>query len=202
MGAVDRIKRWFQPSGVEARSLAVKYPDPIDPPTGVEYPPPPASGIPLFSALSDVHDELTRRLTEQRDTVDKLDGKASGLIAFLAAAAALTALGSDVFSSIPHAQTTLVVLLVLALLSALATYWPRAWLSPPNPETYATYIHWTPDQAHAAVMASLYAAIVINSQTQAKKLWWLDWCFRLIFASGLVFGVTVALHLEKLVVGH
>jgi hypothetical protein len=150
-----------------------------------------------FTGLTNVHDEFTRRLADQSDVADKMDTKTGVLVALLAGAAGLaTAGGADILGTKLHAQTILVIVLILSLLSALFSLWPRPWLKPPNPGDYARYVLWSSDSAHLAILESLYAAIVINAATIASKVRWLDWCFRLLTAAGAIFGLAVVSHIE------
>lgn len=184
------ILNWFGPGTAEERALAIHLPDPAKPPAG----PLPST---VFAGLANVHDEFMRRLADQSDVVDKMDTKSGILVALLGAAAGLaTAGGADILGTRLHAQTLLVIVLVLSLLCALASLWPRAWLKPPNPDAYGTYLHWTQDQAELKGLEALYSAIVINANTSGKKIRWLEWSFRLLLLAGIVFGVAVVSHIE------
>src|SRR6266849_6239949 len=89
------FQKWRHDRTLRARALRVHVPDPVPPPVLTE----------AFAGVGNVHDELSPLLSAQLDTVDKLDGKASGLIAFLAAALGLAStVAADLLSAIPHAQ--------------------------------------------------------------------------------------------------
>lgn len=150
-----------------------------------------------FPGLATLHDEFMRRLADQTDVAAKVDTTSGVLVALLGAAAGLaTAGGSNILGASLHAQTILVAILVVSLLCALLSLWPRVWLKPPDPGDFATYVLWTQDQANLNVLESLYAAIVINGETIARKVTWLRRSFQLLVVAGVVFGVAVVSHIE------
>jgi hypothetical protein len=159
----------------------IKPPDPKPKP---QKPPP--------VGISHVYARLQERLTQQRDTVDRIDSKAAVLIGFLSVfLAGVASISKDVYG-IEHSRLGVIALLAASILFGLKALWARRWQSPPNPRDVIRQELYSREDAEAENTAGAYASVLINQALLDNKRWWFDASLILLAVSVLLFVLSVA----------
>ena len=159
----------------------IKPPDPKPKP---QKPPP--------VGISHVYARLQERLTQQRDTVDRIDSKAAVLIGFLSVfLAGVASISKDVYG-IEHSRLGVIALVAASILFGLKALWARRWQSPPNPRDVIRQELYSREDAEAENTAGAYASVLINQALLDNKRWWFDASLILLAASVLLFVLSVA----------